>query len=283
MTTLLQRWEHWWLRETPPHALAIFRIGFGAFLLLYFGLMLPNVPLMFSTDGIVLPNVDWIGVPSPVVALTIHLVLLLSLLGVTIGYGMRRCGCIAFVIYVYYWLISFYLFGGSFDRIFLFCLAVLVCSGADKTLSLHMKLKRGSWLAWEPVSILPQRILAVQISATYLGVGWQTIVLPAWQGGEILPYSFSGPWGTPLARWMLSLNLPLWFYDGSVNLVKIFECLLPFGLWMKKARLWFMLGGAVFHVLIALFLGIWWFLVLVPGYVVFFDGEEVRKWTKRHS
>ena len=36
-------------------------------------------------------------------------------------------------------------------------------------------------------------------------------------------------------------------------------------------------GGFVFHTLITLTLGIWWFQILVPLYVVFLDPDEVYR------
>ena len=54
----LSRWEHWWFPEAPPHALALFRIVLGTFLLLYWGVYLPYVPLLFSDVGLAMPVAD---------------------------------------------------------------------------------------------------------------------------------------------------------------------------------------------------------------------------------
>lgn len=278
-----RRWDHWWFRPVPPHALALCRIAFGLFLLFYVAVTyLPHLTLLFSSEGFQTPlflssSSPLFIVPTPGVVIAIAVALLVALVGFTLGYGMRLSAIVILLIGLWAWQISFHDFSTSYLRLFGLLLAVFACSGADRTLSLRMRLKQGSWFAWEPISILPQRLIAVQLAATYLGVGWQKVWLPEWQGGEVLAYSFVTRWATAPAYWLVRLNLPIWFYDFSVLLVKLFETTLPFGLWMKSVQRWYMLGGLFFHLFITVFLGIWWFLVLPPLYVVFLDPERVRQ------
>ena len=283
MRALLRRWDHWALRQAPPHILAIVRIALGLFLLLYWGLHLPDVALLYSRDGLVLPLYQdlpaalqfLLAPPSAGVALALYALFLVCLLCVTCGIALRTAGLIAVLFNTYYWYLSLYLFGSSYDRLFLFLLLVIALSGADRAYSLRMRLRTGKWDAWEPASVLPQRLIALQIAATYLGVGLQKLILPAWQSGEILPYSMIGAWATPLGLWLVRLNLPITVYDVLVEAIIFFECLLPFGLWWKPTRTWFVLGGALFHILITLLLGIWWFLILIPAYIVFWEPETL--------
>lgn len=285
--------DHFFFRSAPPHPLALFRIGFGAFLLLYWGLKAPHVSMLFSREGIVLPLTlketfpeflaSLFTVPSPAVAWVLYAVLILALLFLTIGYRARAAAAVAFLLSLYYWVLSLHLLGASFDRLFIFCLLVLAFSGCDRTYSLAMKLGRGSWTAWEPVCVLPQRILALQITVTYLGVGWQKIFLSGWQSGEILVWGFMGRWATWPAYAVLHENLPIVFYDRAVDLIKGWEFFMPFALWIRRFHIrWIAFAtGALFHIGIAVFLGIWWFLVLIPAYVVFFEPEEMQR--KLHS
>ncbi len=275
--------DHWALRTAPPHVLAIFRIAFGLFLLLYWGLRLPHVPMMFSVEGLLLPNIpglapSWMQTlfhPTPLWAWITYAAMMTSLVLFTVGALFRPATFVAIVLYFYYWQLSLHLLPTSFDRLFGFTFFVLLFSGADRTFSLRMWWREGSWMAWEPISVLPQRILALQITATYWGVGWQKMVLPDWQGGEMLPYSFVGTWGTPVAYWMVRQNWPMEFYDWSVLTVMAFEFFLPFGLWVPGWRWFFYAGGLIFHSLIWIFLDIWWFMVLVPAYIVFFEPEAI--------
>jgi hypothetical protein len=182
------------------------------------------------------------------------------------------------VIALYYYQMSFHNFPSSYHRIFLVFTVLLSLSGADKTLSLRMKRERGSFTAWEPVPAWPQRLIAFQICATYFGVALQKLVLPLWQTGEVLSYSFTGRWGTPFAFWFARLNLPLWFYDHVIDAVKFLHITLPFAVWFPKLRWYAMGAGALFHIGVTLTMGMWWFLAMIPAYVVFFNPEDVRRW-----
>lgn len=170
----------------------------------------------------------------------------------------------------------------TFERLFVFVLLVLLFSGADRTLSLRMWLRKGSLFAWEPIHIFPQRLIALQLSATYLGVGWQKIVLPDWQHGEIIIHALTGRWATPLAFAIARLNLPLQFYDMVLFLLKSFEVLLPFGLWIRRYQWIFFFGGALFHITIATLISMWWFLIMVPAYITFLEPEAVYRFLKKN-
>lgn len=281
--SLREGWDHFWFRTGPPHLLALFRIVFGAFLLLYFGLQLPHVALLYSWEGIHLPlfSSPLFAAPPLGTAYVLFLTFYTALFCFTIGLLTRVSAAVFFILYSYYWVLSLFQFGTSFDRLFLFTTLVLVFSGCGKTFSVDMKLKHGSFFDWEPISILSQRLLAVQITATYLGVGWQKLMLPAWQTGKVLSYSFIGRWATPLAFWIAQLNLPLPIYDAMTWLVKVFEISIPFGLWIRRTRIWFILGSAVFHISISALLAIWWFLPLIPACMLFYEPEALFPKTRK--
>ena len=288
-TPALGVWNNFWFRSVPPHALALLRILFGAFLLLYWGLKIPQVPMLFSAQGLILPlfpahtfgPLASLFPPTLTIACVLFAVFYASLILFTVGFGMRIAGIIAFVLNAYYWMLSLHLFNTSFDRLFLFTLLILTFSGADRTLSVRAWRPSGDARASVPVSILPQRLLALQITFVYLGVALQKLWLPDWQSGEILSYSMVGVWGSALGNWVVARNWPLAFFDVSVFLIKAFELAMPLGLWVPRSRLWFMAGGALFHTGIAVLLDIWWFLVLIPAYILFFDPEAVRAATER--
>ncbi len=281
MIAFFKQWDSWWMRPCPPHALAIFRIVFGLYLLIEAATYLPFVPVMFSTDGLVLPMQFGIPVPPPWLAWIIALGFVTVTIAFTIGYRMRTALIILILYYLYYWQLSFYAFPSSYHRIFFTVFLVLLLGGADKTFSVRMKREKGDWAAWEPVSIFPQRLITAQLTATYAVVGVQKWWLPHWQGGEILYYSFIGRWGTPLARWFVSFAWPMWVYDALTLITKILETLMPIGVWIPRIRWYFFAWGFLFHFLVALTLSIWWFLVLVPAYILFFEPEQVHRFLQR--
>lgn len=299
--SMTQKWNSWWLRKAPPHAISILRILFGLWMLLYFGLRIPHVAMLFSNEGLTIPydfTIHYGSLPfiefiqsiltpqSPEVAYALFLLHIAALLSFTLGAFTRTSALLVFLFYLYEMNLSYHHMGTSYNRLFLFFSFLFIFAQAGKTFSWDMKRKHGSILAWEPISIFFQRIIALQISATYLGVGMQKLWLPDWESGSMLLLSFQNMWATPLAFWVASKNLPMWIYDGMVMIVKAFEIAHPFGLWSKKWRLWFMAGGILFHLGVSLFLSaIWWFYAMIACYITFFEPEEVyermRAWFPR--
>jgi hypothetical protein len=281
---IFSRWDSWLMRSAPPHALAIFRIAFAAFLLVEAATYLPHVTMMFSSAGFAISmhtGIAALAPPVPVVAWVLALGYVAALTALMVGYRTRTALVALVAYFLYYWQLSFYAFPSSYHRLFFFSFLVLLLGGSDKTFSLRMLRERGSWTAWEPVSVLPQRLLAIQLTATYAIVGWQKWWLPLWHGGDVLYYSFIGRWGTPWARRLVAAVPSPWFYDALTWATKAFETLLPFGLWIPRVRWLFFFGGFVFHIAIAVLLGIWWFLVLPPAYIVFFEPEAVHAFFKK--
>lgn len=291
---LFLAWDQWWSRKSYPHTMGIVRIVVGGWLLFYWAIRMPYVTILFSEEGIVLPTyptylpeyLEWIWqVPSAEVALIIYAVHLLALFCITIGFRTRTAASIAFLLSWYYYYLSLHLFHTSYDRLYILILLLLAASHSSEIFSYKAWAQYGSPLKWKQmISVFPQRMIAVQMSITYFGVGWQKIWLPGWQGGEMLWYSMLGVWGTPLAFWITSFG---WSnaYHVLVNLTKLLEWWLPFGFWIKKhyIRWWTMLGGLVFHVLVDMLLYIWWFAVLIPAYIVYFEPEETYAFLKKRT
>lgn len=278
--------EHFFFRDAPPHFLALFRIVFGLFLLYHWGKYLPYVATLFSREGMVFPLDTGLGAflpqifvpPSVPVAYAILGTMLLALILFIIGWKTRLAAAIVLVCYVYYWHLFIHLLGGTYDRTFIFYLFILFCSGCDRTYSLRMYLEKGSWTAWVPVSVLPQRIIALQVTALYLGVCWQKFWLPAWQDGEIIRLSMMGNWSTPLAYRLARLNFSSAFYDVANQLIKFCQFFLPWLFWIRATR-WLAIGLQAFFLLnVTAFLGMWWFLALIPASFAFWEPERIQAW-----
>jgi len=292
MNKLIEQWNSFWFRSGPPHALALFRIAFGLYLLVEALTYLPFTAEMFSREALTFSlwaphapsSITFLLVPPSVfIAWVIALLYVLACIGLTLGTCMRLSIAVLLILFAYYWQLSFHFFSSSYHRIYFLTLAVMLLSGADKTFSLRMLRTHGSVYAWEPISVFFQRLLAVQISFTYLGVGLQKSWLPAWKDGNALIFSLIGRWSTPLGQWIIGLGLPFWAWSLGVELVKISEFFIPFGLWMKRWRWWCVGAGVLFHGGIAILMGIWWFLALIPAYILFWQPEEVHMYCKRRS
>ncbi len=283
-------WDHWWLGDVPPHALAVVRIAAGAFFFGYWLLKLPTVPQLFSDQGIAMPLVYRdapslvllvLRLPPVEVAGGLYGMLLLSLVGLTLGFRSQWMSGIAFALAGYFWLLSLHLYSASFDVLYLFILFALTFSDSGGTFSLDMRLRHGSWTAWKPICALSQRFIAVQLTATYVGVCWQKFLLPQWQGGEVLYYSMMGIWATPLSFWFVRHVQWMPFYDALVRCIEFLQFILPIGLWIGYLRPVGIAAGVLFHLLIVLFLGMGAFLVMVPAYVLFPHPECVREFLIR--
>lgn len=270
--------------------MALLRIAFAGYLIVEALTYFPFVPQMFSDGALTMSlwadlvpaSVRFLFDPPPsAVAWVIASLYLIACIGLFTGTLMRTSIAMLIAFTLYYWQLSFFLFPSSYHRIYFFTLCALLFSGADKTFSVRMRRTHGSFFAWEPVMIFAQRLLAVQIAFTYVGVGLQKAWLPAWQDGRALSFSLLGRWGTWLGRWVVSLNFPFWTYSLSVLLIKIGEVLLPFMLWTKRWRWYAVAMGIAFHVGIAVLMSIWWFIPLIPAYIVFWQPEEVYEALRR--
>lgn len=272
----LRAWDRWVLRHGPPHVLALLRILLGLWLLLYWAPLIPHVPILFSSSGlaIALPPES---VPSVGVAWLLFSLLLLFLLSFTLGFCMRIAGIGALLVLSELYVTSFHLTWFTFEHLSFFLLLVLSLSGADRTMSLRMLWRRGSFLAWEPICLLPQRIIAFQITATFLGAGWQKLFLPDWQSGEIIAFSLIGRWATPLAFSIAQLGLPIEFYDAVTYLMTMFEFFLPLGLWVPSQRLFWICGMFLFLLVVTLLFGFYWFLILAPASLAFYEPEGIHR------
>lgn len=301
MSGFRARWNYFWFRNAPPHAIAILRILFGLWMLLYFGLRIPHVPMLFSNAGLVIPydytinygHLPFINTlqslltpPSPEVAYLLFSLHIATLFSFTLGSFTRTSALLAFLFFLYETNLSYHHMGTSYNRLFLFFSFLFIFAGSGKTFSVDMKRKHRSFFAWEPAGVLLQRVVAIQITMTYVGVGLQKLWLPDWEGGEILYYSFQGMWATPLAWYTVSLPFPMWVYDALVFIVKSLEISFPVGFWIKKLRWWAIGAGVLFHVSVTFFLAaIWWFYAMIACYITFFEPEEVcermRAWFPR--
>ncbi len=282
MRNIIQHWRVFFFRPVAPHALAFMRIGLGTVLLVAWIYYAPHVAMLFSSEGLVLPYWEskagsltiLLTPPSLWMAWLLYTTLLAGIVGIILGYRYRFTCSLTIILLIYFGLLSYHNLLGTWARLLFFSLIVLSLSGADRTWSLHMKSTQHSWTAYSPVAPWPQRIIALQITATYLGVCLQKSFLPDWQSGEIIAYSFVNMWSTPLAFSIARWNISLPFFDAILWAIKILQGMLPIGLWSSRYQKWCFAGGALFHLSIAAIMGMWGFLVIIPLYAAFVDRER---------
>lgn len=287
--SLARHWEYFFHRSVHPHSFAILRIGFALFLLLYWYTQWRDAPLFSAEHGVYFPRFESYGslltfaFHPPLWFVYVFLfAVTLTLTALLVGYRTRTAALLLLLFLTYYHFWHQWLFSASYYRLFQFSCMVFLLPGADAAFSHRIWKKYGSVWPWEPISILPLRFFALQLTATYLGVGWQKLILPGWDSGKILYHSFIGRWGTPFA-FFLARTLPAEFFDWLIRVTVLLEITMPFGLWIRKVQWIYFLGGFIFHTMITLTLGIWWFQIMVPMYIVFLPTEEVFSWLRMRS
>lgn len=283
------RVRHFFYAQVHPHSFAILRIGAALFLMLYWYTEWRDA-LAFSVDGGIFLPVVRTAHPILLFFLTPSLPLVHAFFACTfvllifllVGYRSRiaAAGLLLLSLYFYSW--NQWMFATSYYRVFQFTLAVFLLPGADHAFSLRMLQKHASFFAWEPMEVLPLRFIGMQLTATYFGVSAQKLVLPGWTDGEILRRSFTSRWGTAFGFWITRV-LPMWSLDWMMRITLVIELGMPFVLWMPRLQWIAFLGGFAFHTMVTLTLGIWWFQIMVPMYIVFLDPatvfQRLRVWT----
>jgi uncharacterized membrane protein YphA (DoxX/SURF4 family) len=119
-------------------------------------------------------------------------------------------------------------------------------------------------------------LITIQVGLLYFGSGFWKLVNPWWHTGEMLRWSFMGPWGTPVSFWLVNLNLPPFLWTALTWSVIVFELGMPIGLFVPRLRRFAILAGTVFHLGNLVLLNIPEFLNCVAAYVLFVPPEAVK-------
>jgi hypothetical protein len=273
-------WDRFWFGEISAYPVAAFRILFGIFLLVKFGVMAGNVPVLFSSEGVYAPFlIPDLALP-PLAALAVFLLYLGLLILMIAGYRARRVVPLVLVFYLYFYLLNIALNNTAHDRLNVILLFFLMFARSDRVWSVNAGKKGGpeaAAMGGGGVPAWPSRVIALQISFVYFGAGLWKLMNPYWHQGEMLRMTLVGPWASDLGFWFVSLGWPSWFYLASVWAVIIFEIALAFALWIRKIQIPAMIAGFLFHLSIGLMLNIPEFLNCVAAYVLFLPGEQVKR------
>lgn len=255
---VISHWEHWWIGETSSKKLVFFRRWLGVFLLIYAGLYIPHLTMLFSSEGLVLPLYDQ-PLPSPLTVHILYALLIASIIAFAFGRFYRVTTLLIILLGCYFWQLQMHLFPASYNRILLLTMIVMLFAGADG--------KR------ERISILPQRLIMLQITFTFLGVSLQKWWLPDWQSGEVLGYSMISRWATPISFWIVQRSIPIEYFDWMVLSVKTIQPLAAVGVWIPKIRLMSSVYLIMFLILVGALLSIWWFVFLIPAFIFYWEGD----------
>jgi hypothetical protein len=287
----LSKWDRFWFSPGSPRTLARFRVGFGLFMLVYWLRLLPDVSHLLCVDGFYLPWADspqgpiqstddligfFVGSPSRTQAWTCYLAMLVALLGFIIGFWFRLSAVVYLTLQTYHYFAYNHGLQASFDNEMIIVTFVLLLSPCGEDLSWDAFTERiGGVAPPEEVCLWTQRLLCVQLSIWYFGVGVHKILNDAWDSGDIVYTSLLGPWGTPFGLWLAGLGLPMGVWDLTALLVIIFQLFAAFLLFSRQWQIPTMIIGAAFHLLNWLLFGIWQFLFFPLMYILYFDPIKI--------
>jgi len=281
MKTVLHHWNTFWFAKTHPGSLAVIRIALGAFLIVYWFSYFQAVPSLFSTNGLVIPHGDWVPILDVIPSYALYCVLLYCCIAFFLGWKLRFHGTILLCLLLYYYALSFHAYPSTYNRYLVLTVFLLTYGGADNAFSIKMHKEKGSWSAWEYISAWPIRILSIHLVLLYLAAGLQKSVLSDWNSGDMIRQSFTGRWATPYAFWTAKHISTQLFYDIIRDATQYVHLFIAFGLPLPKFRVPAVILASGFHMSVAFFLGMWWFLVLIPLYLVFFNPERVYAHAKK--
>jgi hypothetical protein len=287
-------WRRFWFLEGPPHALALFRLMLGLY---WLGMWLPmagKVNLFLSNDGFHFPLFQaaglslearhifgWMTQPvSPAAAWAIYGATLATTLLITVGLFTRVALALHLLATTYYWALHLHMLNSSFHRLDYVITFIMLWSPCNRALSVDSWLHRraGDARFGAETALWSQRLVCMQIVMMYLGTGFFKMVSPAWTNGENLITSLMGDWASKAGFAILRWNLPVGIYDLLTAFIILFELYAVFMLFHPKRQVAFFVIGFVFHLVIAITLNIWPFMIMPMSYVLFVNPSRVKNW-----
>ncbi len=271
MKKVINLWNKFWFEEQDAYPIAAFRIVFGIYLLIFFLKFLPFVESMFSNQGVYSPF--WIPdiAPEPIFSWLIYSLTLVLIILFILGVKTIFVTPLLLFNFLYYFFLNFAVKNSSYDRLIIIFLIILCFASINNVWSIKSPKEK-----IRKTSVFATRLLCLQISIFYFGAGLYKAFQPSWSNGEILEMTMASNWGTPLAFWLLRLDLPSVFYDLLTIGTIIFEILFGFLLWIRPLQKYVFTLGILFHLSIWLLLSIPEFMICATTYVLFMNPKDLE-------
>ncbi len=288
-------WTGFWFAEMSAYPMALFRLLFGCYLLIYFLGGLNYISLFYSNLGVYCPMFIPDVAPSPAVAFILYCTTVLLILALIAGYRVRIVAPLLLIFYLYHFCLNIWVRACSYDRLIAMALIILCLAPSDQVLSVTAG-KRQTVI--DPaVSAWPARLLALHICLFYLSTGLYKMLSPDWHTGEILKGVMTSEFSSDLAFAVVGLKLPSFLFDIMAVSVISFELLCPFGflirdisiklafsqttMQLQRVQYYFFLAGILFHTGIAIFMQIPQFFICPVFYVLFMPASDIRNLLRR--
>ncbi|TNE79622.1 MAG: HTTM domain-containing protein [Bacteroidetes bacterium] len=269
-----------YLREPVSiYSLAGFRVLFGLCMVLstlrFIGLDWVEDHYLNSDFHFHYYGFAWVKALAPSIMTLLHYVLILSSLGVMLGFYYRISAIVQFVLFTYFELIDLTYYLNHYYYVSLVCF-LLIFVPANRAFSLDT-----AWRKLKPYSHVPRYIpgmfmLLMGIVYTYAGIAK---INPEWlfnaQPLRIwLPASYDVPVLGNFFAWKYSPWLFAW--AGM-----LYDCSIFFLLLNKKTRPWAYASVILFHSLTGILFQIGVFpVVMMAGTLIFFSAEWHLRWMR---
>ncbi len=293
---LAEGWNRFWFKPIDLFPAALFRIAFAAVIFVQYALRQGNVLEYYSDRGVVplaeatellneifRPAFFWFPA-SDAGIIGLHVLFLLLILLLGLGFYSRIVAVLALVIQVAFLHRNYSVAYGA-DIITCYWLLYLCFIESDRELSLRKKLKLPSFapkFADLSLSTMGVRLIQIQLCVIYGYTGLEKLKGSTWWEGTAIWQVMSNQQLSTLDLSFLQ-NFPLLVVLMTYSTL-IFEIYFPFAVWNSKTRRWWLAIGVMFHIGIALTMGLIFFSgVMVAAYLVFVNADYLRRTIKQDA
>jgi len=284
-------WMNFWFAEISPYPIALFRVLFGIYLLIYFLGSCTNVPLFYSNEGVYCPLFIPDIAPAPWIAWILYIITVVLICAFTVGYRMKVVAPLAFAFYLYHFCLNIGARACSYDRLVFMAFILLCLAPSDQVLSVKKKTALSD--PTPTTSAWATRLLAIHVCLFYFSTGLYKELSPGWHSGEIIKGVMSSNFSSDLAFAVMRLKFPSVVFDFLALSVIVFELTCPIGfavrdfgfttafsrkrLHLKGVQYYFFVCGILLHCGIWMFMQIPQFFICPVFYVLFIRARDIRR------
>ena len=287
---VLVSWNRFWFKPIDLFSVALFRIAFAVVIFIQYALRQPNVLEYYSDRGVVplaestellseifRPVFFWFPA-SDVNIIALHAGFLFLILLLGLGFYSRIVAALALMIQVVFLYRNFSVAYGA-DIITCYWLLYLCFIESDRELSLRKKLRLPRFapkFADLSLSTMGVRLIQIQLCIIYGYTGLEKLKGTVWWEGTAIWSVMSNQQLSTLDLSFLQ-NFPLLVVLLTYSTL-IFEIYFPFAVWNSKTRSTWLAIGFMFHLGIAITMGLVFFSgVMVAAYLLFINGDFLRR------
>jgi hypothetical protein len=282
--TITDRWREFWFCPQPAYALGLVRIAFGALVIVWASVTLPDLYDLFGEEGVVPPQrpsfYAWslFQIWTSDHALLIGWVaLVVAAIAMTVGWHSRFAAVLVFVLFLSFGRRDPVVFNAG-DGVMSLLSLFLALSSCGAALSLDQRRRVGSFWTAQNRAPWPIRLIQVQMSVIYLTAVQAKLAGKSWIDGTAVSYALraDSSWAVlPAPQWLWNspyiVNLATW---GTI-LVELSIAVL---VWNRRCRPWVLAAGVVLHLMIMLTISIGFFsLAMFVMYLAFVPWETVQR------